>query len=185
MGLRTRNSKGLIAACMMVVALAAQPVVAQSFSDAQIKAVYIVKLGKFISWNGQKRSPINFCYMESSRTSEDASVGQNLEKFVKGKGLSGEWKVTHVRGSDTFNDCEILFIADSEESSLQGVLAKTDGQDILTVSDVKRFIFKDGMLGFALDDQSRVKMEANLKNIRKTKVQVSAQVLEFMQQVIK
>lgn len=172
-------------ACMMVVALAAQPSVAQSFSDAEIKAVYIVKLGKFITWGGQKRSPVRFCYMESSRTSEDASVGQNLEKFVRGKGLQGEWKVTQIRSADNVGSCDILFVADSEESALQGVLSEAAGQDILTISDVKRFIFKDGMLGFALDDQSRVKMEANLKNIRKTKVQVSAQVLEFMQQVIK
>lgn len=158
---------------------------AQNFSDAEVKAVYIYKLGKFILWNGKKRSPIAFCYMESSRLPEDASVGRSMEKLVDAKNLHSEWQVTHVRTVDGISECDMLFIASTEESAVPGIISKTSGSDILTISEVKRFIYKDGMIGFVVDNQNRVKMEANLKNIRKTKVQVSAQVLEFMVQVIK
>jgi hypothetical protein len=40
------------------------------------------------------------------------------------------------------------------------------------------------MLGFTLDNEDRVKMEANLGAIRKTNVMLSAVVLELMQQVV-
>lgn len=158
---------------------------AQNFSDAEIKAVYIYKMGKFLLWNGQKRSPIDFCYMESGRSPEEASVGRSMEKLVDAKHLQSEWRVTRVRTVEGTDDCDILFLASTEESAVSNVLSRAGNSDILTISDIKRFIYKDGMVGFVLDDQNRVKMEANLKNIRKTRVQVSAQVLEFMVKVVK
>lgn len=158
---------------------------AQNFSDAEIKAVYIFKLGKFVLWDGKRRSPIEVCAMESAKLADDESVGKTLDKFVRSKGLGGEWQVKRIRNLDGVDDCDILYVGSSEESAVASITSRVDSKDILTISDIKRFIYKDGMIGFVLDDQNRVKMEANLKNIRKTKVQVSAQVLEFMTQVIK
>ena len=156
---------------------------AQAYSDVNIKAAYIYKLGKFVTWAGQKHMPINFCYMESSRLAEEESVGRSFARFVKGK--SAEWRVHEIRNAGALENCDILFISESEESALESVLSKAADKDILTISDAKRFIYKDGMLGFILDDQNRVKMEANLKNIKKTGVMVGAVVLELMQEVVR
>ena len=159
---------------------------AQNFSDVQIKAAYIMKLAKFVTWNGQHLNHINFCYMESSNQDADSSVGRSLANLVRAKNVSEEWGIKRVRNIDNMAGCNMLFIADTEESSLSSILSKAhEYNNILTVSDARRFIYKEGMLGFVLDDDSHVKMEANLNNIRKTSVMVSATVLELMQEVIK
>lgn len=158
---------------------------AQSFSDAEIKAAYLFKLAKFITWNGERKAPIKFCYIESSRAEDDASVGQSFERVVKAKGAQDQWSVARIRALSGINNCNVLFIADSEESSLSGILSQIGNTDILTASDIRRFISKGGMLGFAVDDQDRVKMEANLSTMKKTNVMLSAVVLELMQQVIR
>ena len=157
---------------------------AQSFSDAQIKAAYIMKLSKFVTWNGQHLNHINFCYIESSGQEDDASVGASFAKLVRAKNAGGEWSIKSLHGTGGLGSCNMLFIADSEEGSLSAILSKV-GNNTLTLSDARRFINKDGMLGFVLDDDNHVKMEANLNNIRQTNVMVSATVLELMQQVIK
>lgn len=167
--------------CMVVLSGVAQ---AQNFSDAEIKAAYIMKLSKFVTWNGQHLNHINFCYIESSSESE-GSVGTSLARLVRAKNIGGEWSVRSLRNIDNISNCNMLFIADTEEGSVSTILSKAHNYDILTMSDVRRFIYKEGMLGFALDDDNRVKMEANLNNIRKTNVMVSATVLELMQEVIK
>jgi hypothetical protein len=50
---------------------------------------------------------------------------------------------------------------------------------------VSRFIMRGGMIGFLIDDQNRVKMEANIANMKKHGVDMNAQVLEIMQRVIR
>lgn len=157
---------------------------AQSFSEAEIKAAYIFKLAKFITWNGAHKSHIKFCYVESARSSEDISVGNSFKRLVSTKNAQDQWSVTHIRGLDGIKNCDVLFIAETEASSLSNILSLIGNADILTISDIRRFISKDGMLGFTLDNEDRVKMEANLGAIRKTNVMLSAVVLELMQQVV-
>ena len=158
---------------------------AQSFSDAQIKAAYIFKLAKFVTVNGEHLNHINFCYLESPNQDADSSVGKSFAQLVRAKNAGGTWSTNALRSAEGIGRCNMLFIGDTEEGSLSSILAQTNGKDILTMSDARRFIYKDGMLGFVLDEDSRVKMEANLNNIHKTNVMISATVLELMQQVIK
>ena len=170
---------------LMCLAVVTSPARAQNFSDVEIKAAYIMKLAKFVTWSGQHLNHINFCYIESSSQEEDASVGRSLARLVHAKNAGAEWSVRELRNIDEMRNCNMLFISDTEESSLPNILTKVSDHDILTMSDARRFIYKEGMLGFVLDGDRRVKMEANLKNIRKTNVMVSATVLELMQEVIK
>lgn len=157
---------------------------AQSFSDVEIKAAYIMKLAKFVTWNGRHLNHINFCYIDSTRD-DDTSVGANFQRLVRAKGAGNGWSVRKLRGMNGIEQCNMLFIADTEEGSISSILSRVNKQDILTMSDARRFIYKDGMLGFVLDDENRVKMVANLKNIRKTRVMISATVLELMEEVVK
>ncbi len=157
---------------------------AQSFSEAEIKAAYIFKIAKFITWNGVRKNRIEFCYVESARPVDDISVGNSFKRLVNAKNAHSEWGVTRLRGLDGVKKCDIVFIAESESSSLAGILSQIGSADILTISDIRRFISKGGMLGFVLDSQDRVKMEANLGTIRKTNVKMSAALLELMQQVV-
>lgn len=158
---------------------------AQSFSDVQIKAAYIFKLSQFITWDGSRKSPINFCYIESTRQSEDASVGQSFERLVTAKNAGAQWRVSRIRGLTGIAECDALFIAESEDSSLSNILTQIAGKNILTISDMRRFINRGGMLGFVVDSQDRIQMEANLITMKKTNVMIGAVVLELMSQVIK
>ena len=157
----------------------------QSFSDAEIKAAYLFKLAKFITWNGERKAPIKFCYIESLRTEDDASVGQSFKRLVKARDAQDQWSVSRIRGLNGINSCDVLFIADSEDSSLSSILLQVGDSNILTASDIRRFIFKGGMLGFETDDQGRIKMEGNLSVMKTANVMLSAVVLELMKQVIK
>lgn len=172
-------------ALSLVLLLAASAAQTQNFSDAEIKAAYIFKLAKFVSWSGGRPAQIQVCYVESSRASEDASVGQNLERLILAKNAGSSWAIKRLRGLEGLGKCHMLFIADTEESSLSSILSQTTDKDILTMSDARRFIYKGGMLGFVLDEENRVKMEANLNNLKKTNVMIGAAVLELMQDVIR
>jgi hypothetical protein len=159
-------------------------ILAQSVSDTQVKALYIYKITKFLTWKGASKQPIRFCYMESSSTSEEESVGQQLSNYLAKKGKR-DVSVMHLRNLQELDSCDILYIPASEQSALETVLTKTSGKDILTISDAKRFIYRDGMLGFITDEENRVQMEANLKNINATNIKVSAAALEVMAEVVR
>jgi hypothetical protein len=178
------NARGLLAVVFAaVVPFYAHLAFSQSVSDTQVKALYLYKITKFLTWDGSGKQPIRFCYMESSGADEDASVGQQLTNYIDKKGKK-DVQVIHLRNLQEMDSCHILFIPSSEQSAIGTVISKASGKDILTVSDAKRFIYSNGMVGFVTDEQNRVQMEANLRNIKSTKIRISAAALEVMAEVI-
>jgi hypothetical protein len=156
---------------------------AQKVSEAQLKALYLYKIAKFVSWESGSKQSVHLCYIESSNATLDASVGQQLSKYVTQKNKQ-DMKVIHLKNLQEISSCDMLFIASSEQSALSNILPKVADKSILTVSDIKRFIFREGMIGFVTDSQNRVQMEANLRIIKSSGMRMSASALEVMVQVV-
>lgn len=170
----------LIVLCCAVYAISAS---AQKVSEAQLKALYLYKIAKFVSWDSGSKQPVRLCYIESSNATLDSSVGQQLNKYVTQKNKQ-DMRVNHLKNLQEIGSCDMLFIASSEQSALSNILPKITDKSILTVSDIKRFIFREGMIGFVTDAENRVQMEANLRIIKSSGMRMSASALEVMVQVV-
>lgn len=156
---------------------------AADFSPEEIKASYIIKMQPFIAIGAAERAPSSFCYYEKPGVSYAQSVGQIMKKYIQ----QNPGKKITVRGLEDVADiknCDVLFIPDGERASIERILAHLGTSPTLTISDSKRFILKGGMIGFVFDDANRVRMEANLTNIRAKNIRMGAKVLELMQQVV-
>ena len=158
----------------------------QEITPEEVKASYILKLYPFVLI-GTSAAPHQYrmCYLEKPGEPPEDSVGQLLAKYLQehtGSGTIISARKFHAVGD--FSGCDVVYIAEDEEANIDGILAKIGSAPVLTISSVKSFIYRGGMIEFVTDDANRVKMAGNLHNIKASHVTVDAEVLEIMQQVI-
>lgn len=157
-------------------------------SPEAIKASYILKLRQFVKVENSSRHINSICYYEKAGVPYSESVGQIMAKYVQenvdpsGKGMDIKW-IKAIRNLSTAG-CDVFYIPASEDSVVDNIISSLGDSSTMTVSAADRFIQRGGMLGFLVDAEGRVKMSANLENIRKKGVWIDAGILEIMEQVI-
>ena len=87
-----------------------------------------------------------------------------------------------ARFQKIMNDCNVLFICDSETNHDKELLTLTAGHPILTISDIAEFAKKDGMIGFVKDD-NKIRFEINLVAAEKEKIKIRSQLLTLAKTV--
>lgn len=95
---------------------------------------------------------------------------------------SEAWNNYKARYQKIMNDCNVLFICDSETNHDKELLTLTAGHPILTISDVAEFAKKDGMIGFIKDD-NKIRFEINLVAAEKEKIKIRSQLLTLAKAV--
>lgn len=156
-------------------------------SPEAIKASYILKLPQFVKVNDASRHLRTVCYYEKSGVPYAESVGQIMAKYLKenpmpGNGVEVRW-IKAIRNLSS-SGCDLFYIPASEDGVIDNILASLGDSSTLTVSAADRFILRGGMLGFTVDAEGRVKMSANLENVRKKGIWIDAGILEIMEQVL-
>ncbi len=114
--------------------------------EYQVKAVYLFNFSKFTRWPdtvfNSPQTPIRICVLGKNPFN-------NFEILVKDKIVKNR-KVT-VEQLDSFRKssrCQILFVSKSEQGNQAAILAYTKQYPILTVSDIKNFVVRGGMVQF-------------------------------------
>lgn len=74
-------------------------------------------------------------------------------------------------------DCEILFVADSERGRVAQILRQLGRSPVLTVSEIDKFPLYGGVIRFDLDGK-KVRLSLNPKAAKKAKLRVGARLLQ-------
>ena len=115
--------------------------------EYQVKATFLFYFGKFIKYPTtafkDAQSEINLCVL-----GDDPFQG-SLETLVKDETTQDRSiKVRYLQKVDEVPGCHTLFISTSEQAKLSYILSQIRGQPILTVSDIKDFVSRGGMIEF-------------------------------------
>ena len=142
----------------------------------QIEAVYLYDFSKFVEWPTNRGSPRNgpfrICVL-----GEDP-FGALLDATLSGESLQGSTLVAkRISKPKDASDCKIVFVSNSEQDQLKEILAAFDGANILTVSDIRDFSQRGGMIQFVLAD-GKVRFEVNVKNAENAGLTLSSDLLE-------
>ncbi len=147
-----------------------------SYTDAHIKAVYLIKIRDFISWP-QDQNTETICVIGNDLT------GSALAQITRESPAHKNLKIEKKMLTSDFQDCHILYIAEASEDIVGQVLYSVEDLPILTVSDIKNFILRGGMIGFTQEEQ-RIKLEVNLAPARTSKLGISSKLLQVAKKVI-
>ena len=114
--------------------------------EYQVKAVYLFNFSKFTRWPAaafnNSQTPIRICVLGKNPFDDFNVLVKN--KIVKKRKVTVE-QLDDFRKS---NHCHILFVSKSEQGDQAAILAYTKQYPVLTVSDIKNFVVRGGMVQF-------------------------------------
>lgn len=169
--------KSILFLALLVLAC---PMRAANISEYAVKAAYLSNFTEFVKWPkssfADKESPIVVGVL-----GEDP-FGKTLDEAVKGKTSGG--RPLAVKRFNSFEkerledirNCQVLFIANSEQSNIREILADLEGSHLLTVSEISRFPMLGGMIQF-VQEGDNISLVFNPKTAIRAKLKPSSQLM--------
>jgi hypothetical protein len=162
----------LLSICMAPSCLAQPPA---SMSPSDVEAAYLYNFGKFIRYPAiqvQDANSFSICIL-----GED-SFGGTLDSLVANELVEGRKIVARrLSSASSANNCQIVFIAASEETRLAKDLAAFEKKPVLTVSNLPGFLEHGGMIQFLLQN-NRVRFAVNLTQAEQSSLTLSSELLK-------
>jgi hypothetical protein len=145
-------------------------------SAYQIEAVYLFNFSRFVQWPPQsgaaKSEQFRVCVLG------DDPFGAALDATLLGENNHGAKLVAQrISKPQETSGCRILFVSTSEESRLKEIFSALDGANVLTVSDIRDFSQRGGMIQFVQAD-GKVRFEVNVTNANNAGLTLSSDLLE-------
>lgn len=143
------------------------------FSEYQVKAAFLYNFGKFVEWPTNEFASTNAplvigIYGESP-------FGDDLAGVIANKYINGHPVITRKVSLSELKECQILFIAQSEQKNINDILKDLDGAGVLTVTE--NMPFDSGvMINFVLKDD-RIRFEINNTSAEKVGLKLSSKLL--------
>lgn len=144
--------------------------------EYELKAAYVIRMGRYVEWPDRP-----------SRSGDDFQVcvtgtdpfGSLLTREAAGEQIGGRpVTIRRVPRARDARSCHVLYVGEaSAQEDLGEVLASLRGTDVLTISDVARFLVQGGMVQF-LPKDGRIRFEINLDAARDAGLRIRAELLD-------
>lgn len=141
-------------------------------SEHEIKAAFLYKLKHFVKLPQQlidKNKYFFICIL-----GEDP-FNEKIDLIVKEEDIVKVLRISEIKQAE---NCQILFISESEYLRLDSIFKWLEHKPILNVSDIQDFASHGGMIEFYQEEGS-VRLAINPKNVSKTTLKVSAHLLRI------
>jgi hypothetical protein len=146
--------------------------------EYQIKAVYLFNFALFFTWQDfvfkHPRQPFRFCVLGKDPFGIDLDIVLENE-IVEGRSVTVQRLSTVYRSAG----CQILFVSQSEKSRLRTILAYLKRYPILSVSDIKGFVRRGGMIEFFNTPYNEVRFIIAPETVDEAHLIASANLLEI------
>ncbi len=165
------------AALLAILAWPMAPALAQTInSEQQLKAAYLVNFLKYIEWPNPGSS-VTICLFGREQLSPFLSLYEG--RLIVGR----ELRIRRISGPDQLENCQLVFIPDTEEARFGAVLRWVENQPILSVSDAEIFTHQGGGIALVRTD-GRLQFDVNMTNLTKANLKPSSQMMRLVRQVI-
>jgi YfiR/HmsC-like len=150
-------------------------------TEPEVKAAYLYNFGKFVTWPPDRivaSNPFEICIVGKD------PFGKVLDATVSGERLGGRTiAIKRLSQVQQAGSCSILFVSSSEEEHLATILDSAHRFNLLTVSDLKHFAERGGVIGLVVQ-QDRVRFEVNRTAAERCHLQLSSELLKVAAKVI-
>jgi YfiR/HmsC-like len=151
-------------------------------AEYELKAAFLFHFAQFVEWPEaafkDAGSPLTYC------TIGDDPFRGSLDEALNGKTLGARsFKVMHLKQPQEVHGCQVLFVGGTEKKFLAGIIAKLQGDSVLTVGESEHFAQDGGTIGFCLEG-NKIRFEINLEAAEKAKLKISSKLLALAKTVI-
>jgi hypothetical protein len=168
-----------VAALMVAVALfpGAQSGRAATASESEVKAAVLYNFTKFVEWPAEAfastNAPIRLAIFG------DDDFANQLRSLLSDKKAHGRsFEVRTITNPQEAKNCQVVFVAGSENRRVAQVLEATKKAAVLTVGESDQFIEQGGMISLFFED-AQPAFDVNPEPAEKVKLQISSKLLRL------
>jgi uncharacterized protein DUF4154 len=152
-------------------ALGASPPV----SEYQLKAVFLFNFAQFVEWPPEALPRDNAPFVIGVLGKDP--FGAELDEVVRGEAVNHHaLSVERYHNVTQIRDCQILYIASSEQAQLGGILAALKGRSILTVTDADGPPARGVMIEL-VKQANRIRLRIDLEATKASNLTISSKLL--------
>jgi hypothetical protein len=152
---------------------------AQTVTEYGVKAAFLYNAPKFIDWPPEALTSASFTIGVLGDDPFGTVLDQLAGRTIKGKKVV----IRRLTSLERAAECQLLFIAASEQRRLQTVLGRLRELPLLTVSDIDGFAFAGGMLELTMD-RNRLTFIANNRQAKRQGLKISSQMLKLAREIV-
>lgn len=138
--------------------------------DHDVKAALLFNFLKFVDW-GAGSGPLEVCVVGETRVLEAANA-------LQGRTVAGRAVTVRRAVSGELRTCRAAFLAPTEDPRLEELIEQLARAGSLVVGDGPEFAARGAHLNFYVMDD-HVRFEANVRAIRRDRIQVSSKLLRL------
>jgi hypothetical protein len=153
------------------------PAFAQTNSEPQLEAAYLVNFLKYIEWPANTRTTATICLF--GRDTLGPFLSGHEGRVIGGK----ELRVRRVQSPDDMPNCQLVYIPDVEEARIGAVLRWIQGMPILATSNADGFARAGGGIEL-LRNGGRVQFVVNAETLTKHGLTPSSQMMRLANRII-
>jgi hypothetical protein len=141
-------------------------------TEPQMKAAFLYNFVKFIEWpDVLAAEPITVCVFGSPAVAESLRAATQERR-----GQDRDLSVAQVTSEIVPKNCQLVYVAGTEERGARKWLAALTGSTAFSVSDFARFAKLGGVANFFVED-GRLRFAVNVDAARRTGLRISSRLL--------
>jgi hypothetical protein len=150
--------------------------------EYRIKAAFLFNFIQYVEWPPDTfkdaHDPLTYCTI-----GDDPFQGMLDESLnAKSAGMR-PLRVQHLKPTENFQGCQILFIGTNEKKRVAEVLEALKQSPVLVVGESSHFVQQGGTVGFLSEDNT-IRFEVNLDAAQRARLNISATLLSVAKSVI-
>jgi hypothetical protein len=179
---RVRRCGAAMAAALALVAAPSFAVPAQEATEQSLKVAFIYNFAKFTTWPDSvfddPKAPVVLCVLGKHE------FGDAFEK-VQGKSIGGRAVVVKYLASYKGKDqCQVVYVAPSEEPRLAKIVTTGKEAHALTVSDIDGFAESGGIISMVRGSDDRIGFEINARVAEESGLKLSSKLLNLAKRLV-
>jgi len=147
-------------------------------SEYEVRAAYMYNFIRFVNWPEE-------VFSDSLEPIVIGIIGQDpfgkiLDAMIEGRTIqSRRIVIKRFQRLEDYYPCHALYIGFKEKRYQVAILKLLEGTPVLTIGDLDGFIRLGGMINFIVAS-NQVSFEVNLKQVERSRLEVSAKLLKLV-----
>lgn len=150
--------------------------------QVRIKAAFIFQMSKFVNWEYNAQTTLNFCFHNDKRNAHVYGALKDLQS--QGKLIIGNRQIELLTLPDDYKDiqhyhhCSLVYFIPRIETKVPSAILEQLGKNKLVIGNSKTFLAKGGLSALIIES-GKNKLYINYKQYEQSDIKISSRLMSL------